>query len=217
MSRTNSESLEKLVDVSKKYGVFCIIRHAERENILRPEDASKALLTEKGKEDAMALGRELSDIERIDFYHSPVERCIETVDYLARGYRGYYELKGSSAYSGCPYILDDKKFNELIFEKTGPVFLRDWFSRKLPNSIIKPWDEAFNMMIHGLKSINLGKKGIVDVHITHDINIALFLNTLFGSSWIDQQAWPDYLEMIIVYYDEKDMWIYGRGVTKKID
>ena len=211
------KSVNELVKLSKNYNAIAIVRHAEREHIFRPEDSHKALLTEKGKKDAEELGRYLSSIKKIDFYHSPVQRCIETVEHIVKGYRGEYKIMGSNSYSGAPYIKDGKKFNELIFRKTGHGFVNEWISNKIPPEIILPLDESFYMMVRGLKLINCCKKGVVDMHITHDINIALFLVKIFNIKNMGVFKWPDFLEMIILYYDEENTWVYGRGKSIKID
>ncbi len=211
------KSVDELVRVSKNYHAIAILRHAEREDIWRPEDSHKALLTEKGKKDAEELGRHLSPIKRIDFYHSPVQRCIETVDHIVKGYGGEYKIMGSNTYSGAPYIKDGEKFNELMFRKTGPGFINEWISNKISPEIILPLDESFYMMVRGLKSINCCKKGVVDMHITHDINIALFIVKIFNIKNMDGFKWPNFLEMIILYYDDENTWVYGRGKSIKIE
>ena len=66
--------------------VFFLVRHAERDHI-KPTDADYGAhvgLTERGREQALALGRCIPDGDMV-FYSSPVGRCIETAQFIAKG------------------------------------------------------------------------------------------------------------------------------------
>lgn len=67
--------------------VFFLVRHAERDHI-KPTDADYGAhvgLTERGREQALALGRCIPDADMV-FFSSPVGRCVETAQCIGRGH-----------------------------------------------------------------------------------------------------------------------------------
>jgi len=209
------ECIDKLSELSNEFNTISVIRHADREHILKPDEADKAMLTEEGKKKAESYGKNLSKINNIDFYHSPVHRCKQTVNHICQGYNGHSNIKGVNKFSGCPYILDSKEFNEKIFELGGRTFINEWVDGNISSLIIKPWDIAISDMLKGLKKNHSSDAKVTDLHVTHDINISLFLNAIKDLTGIDYE-WPGYLEMIIISYDEKGTYIHGRGDKKKV-
>jgi len=209
------KAIDKLDELSTSSNTISMIRHSDRYPIREPEKSHLAMLTDEGKENAISFGKELSVINNIDFYHSPVDRCRQTIDYIRRGYKGSSDIKGVTNFSGCPYILDNKKFNEIIFKLGGRDFIENWILGDIPSSIIKPPKEAVKYMISGLKDKHYGKKGVIDIHVTHDINIALFLTAIKNFTKIEYE-WPGYLEMIIISYKEDEICLHGRGFSQEI-
>ncbi len=65
--------------------VAVILRHAERYPVVDPLTHSQVLLTEKGLEDAYNRGKVLSFLKPVTFYASPVPRCQQTAEGIAKG------------------------------------------------------------------------------------------------------------------------------------
>lgn len=69
--------------------VYLLIRHGERRHIT-PEDpdfGAHVGLTDKGREQALNLGKCISPEGDIVFFSSPVGRCMETAEFIAKGRR----------------------------------------------------------------------------------------------------------------------------------
>lgn len=76
--------------------VCLLVRHGERGHILPndPDHGAFVALTEHGREQAFALGKVLSQERKIDgpaseeisFFSSPVGRCMETAEFIGRGF-----------------------------------------------------------------------------------------------------------------------------------
>ena len=67
--------------------VFLLVRHGERRHIT-PEDpdfGAHVGLTDKGREQALSLGKCIPPEGDICFYSSPVGRCMETARYIGEG------------------------------------------------------------------------------------------------------------------------------------
>jgi broad specificity phosphatase PhoE len=84
-----TQLLERIRDIDLSYPTFLMIRHSEREY---PEDVREVLdapLTDEGREGAREFGAALpldsSPAPRRRILYSPVERCVETAQYLEQG------------------------------------------------------------------------------------------------------------------------------------
>ena len=67
--------------------VFLLIRHGERRHIT-PEDpdfGAHVGLTERGREQALALGKSIPAEGDMSFFSSPVGRCVETAENIGAG------------------------------------------------------------------------------------------------------------------------------------
>jgi hypothetical protein len=67
--------------------VYLLVRHGERGHITPgdPDYGAHVGLTERGREQALALGRAIPAEGDICFYSSPVGRCVQTAECIGRG------------------------------------------------------------------------------------------------------------------------------------
>ena len=67
--------------------VYLLVRHGERRHITPddPDFGAHVGLTEKGREQALGLGRSIPSEGDICFYSSPVGRCMETAQFIGKG------------------------------------------------------------------------------------------------------------------------------------
>ena len=70
--------------------VFFLVRHGERNHITPndPDFGAHVGLTERGREQALALGKCIPAEDDIVFFSSPVGRCVETAQCIGRGRAG---------------------------------------------------------------------------------------------------------------------------------
>lgn len=69
--------------------VFFLVRHGERGHIMPddPDHGAFVGLTDSGREQAFNLGKAIvADCRSISFFSSPVGRCMQTAEYIGRGY-----------------------------------------------------------------------------------------------------------------------------------
>ena len=184
--------------------ISLIIRHAERNPIVRMEAAFDALLTEKGKEDARDLGKRLSALGPIRLYSSPIERCVQTAEYIKRGITegdGTGVFEGSLPDLGGPYITGLWEDVVRKVEELGqPVFVRKWFDGELPESLVMPLEQAARNQVSILRR-QLGDGAHSSVNVTHDWNI-MILREYFFNLRHDDIAAPPYLDGIAAYMEK---------------
>lgn len=67
--------------------VFLLVRHGERNHITPndPDFGAHVGLTERGREQALSLGKCIPAEGDICFYSSPVGRCVETAEFIGKG------------------------------------------------------------------------------------------------------------------------------------
>ena len=67
--------------------VFLLVRHGERNHITPndPDFGAHVGLTERGREQALSLGRCIPQTGDMSFFSSPVGRCMETAQCIAKG------------------------------------------------------------------------------------------------------------------------------------
>jgi broad specificity phosphatase PhoE len=128
-----TQLLERIRDIDLSYPTFLMIRHSEREY---PEDVREVLdapLTDEGREGAREFGTALpldsSSAARTRILYSPVERCVETAQYLAQGIE---EREGGGA------VATSFEEAALFGIRAGKQNFRDFLVRD-SNDIMNHW------------------------------------------------------------------------------
>lgn len=193
--------------------VSIIMRHAERFDITTMKNALDALLTEKGKQDALELGKQLSLLEKVDLYHSPVERCRETAEKLQEGLTkegAISEIRGHLLQLGGPYIVGP--WQEVIagIEQHGhDGFLRKWFSGTLSPELIKSLPDAAYEQAEIL-SLQLDDSSRSCINVTHDWNIMILREHYFG---LDHETvgMPDFMDGMVAWKERDGIVLCYQG------
>jgi hypothetical protein len=169
-----------------------VIRHAQRCEIKGAQAYWTCGLTEAGMEQAHAFGRSLAGrFPGYRIFHSPVKRCGQTALAISE------ELGGAPVHPekalGVSYIRVSVEEGFAEADKHGNNFLREWFDGRVPAGMFMPLAEARDLLIAYLKSkTEQAPCGTLDIHITHDWNINVLREGIFGLRHEDA-GWPDYL------------------------
>ncbi|MCX7677630.1 MAG: histidine phosphatase family protein [Spirochaetes bacterium] len=196
-----------------------IIRHAEREQITETFRALEALLTEKGKQEAVLLGKTLARFGNFIINHSPVQRCKQTAEKIAEGIiesGSSAQINGSLVELGGPYITGH--WSDIVSEidKRGfNGFVRAWFDGKLPETLIAPLDVSAKQQAAILR-IQLERGDASYVNVSHDWNIMCLREYYFGIQHEDVGT-PAYLDGLVAILDCGGMKLYCNGREKFIE
>jgi len=158
-------------------------RHAERYDITDLATSHTVLLTEKGKQDAIAFGRRLAAGQTdAVLFHSPVPRCRQTAEGIARGLdTERVQVSGLSPLAwlgGDPLAIDTGFADDHIRTHGVDGFLRSWFDGLFPPERVIPLAEAARFQMRELLAqAELGTSLVVD--ITHDWNLMVVLEYYF--------------------------------------
>lgn len=185
-----------------KQPVAVILRHAERYPVVDPLTHSKVLLTEKGHEDAFNLGKSLSFLKPAAFYASPVTRCQQTAEGIAKGIHnpdGTPPLVSYLYALGGPYILGEwTEIMRLVQTHGISTYLRKWFDGELPEDLVMPVEEAAQLEFDILKKQLESHENAIN--ITHDWNIMIMRQHFFNLRHEDI-GYPSFLDGMTAYME----------------
>jgi len=179
-------------DVIKMIGTFApegrsavMLRHAARFPIVDMTRPELAELTPEGSATAEAMGEQLRGHDGVRLFHSPVKRCQQTAECLARGARRAgvsVELAGAEEALGVEYILDMKAAAQLSVEH-GDHFVRRWMDGQVPENVIWRTERiaAAKVDYVARKLAEPCRPGRwLDLHVSHDWNVMVLRERLLG-------------------------------------
>ena len=183
--------------------VAAILRHAERfpiEDQARPELAE---LKPSGIQAAEEFGAALRGFATVRLFHSPVKRCQQTADAIARGARTRglaATVIGPREALGVEYIANTVEAGRLALAH-GEHFIRLWFQGQVDRSVVWPPDVVGarhrDFIVRTLgEPDGLGRR--LDLHVSHDWNILALREWLLGVRH-EEAGWVDYLEGVAFY------------------
>jgi len=191
------EILDTLRTLNSRRAVALLIRHAERFPIVDATDPTRAELNPAGRAAAEALGARLEGFSCLRLFHSPVPRCQQTAECIARGAESAgldVTLEGPQDPLGIDYILDLAEAGRLT-ARHGDHFVRLWFSGKISAGVIRPAAEiaAEKLAYLTARLDDAAAPGRLDVHISHDWNTIILRELMLGVRH-EEAGWLDYLD-----------------------
>lgn len=172
-----------------------MLRHADRDKIPQGSFGNEVLLNEKGIERSINFGTELKSIPLSRIYTSPIARCIQTSEYIVKGYGCKTEIIETRA-------LGDPGLHIENAEIAGEYFLKYGFHEILDNYISgkiipgMPTHEVFKERINDFIETNLSEKGLT-LFITHDSMVAMYEFIQNGTIYT-KENWVKYLNGPII-------------------
>jgi hypothetical protein len=190
--------LETLRSLPAHTNAAAFLRHAERFPILADTDHTLAELTPSGHAAAEAFGTRIEGFVRVRIFHSPVKRCRQTAEGIARGWAsrgGVVEIVGAADALGVDYILDPAEAARLATEH-GDHFIRLWFSGQVGPAVIRGAEQiAARKLAHLTERLHEpcahGRR--LDLHVSHDWNILTLRELLCGVRH-EEAGWLNFLD-----------------------
>lgn len=184
-------------DISnRRFGL--LIRHAERDEIKDSEFGNDVLLTENGKRDAEKLGKSLSEYNVIRIYTSPVERCVQTAQFIKKGLQKNVEIVITNE-------LGDPGFHVADADLAGKTYINhgfvksynDFSNGKLPEG----WATLDYLKSYANEFLQSKTEyGGVTVFVSHDSLIANFALANNIKKYDTKTDWVPYLDGVLLDY-----------------
>ncbi len=204
-----SKLLETIRTLPPGGGAAVVLRHAARFPIADPSEPTLAEITPAGAAAAESFGAQITGFDELRIFHSPVKRCAQTAENIARG-AGRAGLRvnlvGAHATLGVDYIKDPVEVGRMN-TLHGEKFVRLWFSGRVPEAAILPAvriaTAKVNFLAERLKEP--GKRGRrLDLHVTHDWNV-IILRELMLNVRHEEAGWLNYLDGVAISWQAGDL------------
>ena len=170
-----------------------LIRHADRDDIPSGSFGNEILLNEKGKLNAQCFGRKLSKVNINKIFTSPIKRCVQTAENIAKGYKNNFEIIETTAL-GNPgiHIYDDKLAGEYFMRSGGFEMYKHFTQGKEIPGVCKV--EQMNVSMTSFLIEKTQDNGVT-LFISHDMIIAMYHYCL-NKTIYTKENWINYLSGI---------------------
>jgi hypothetical protein len=192
------ELLQTLHALPSDAPAAAFLRHAKRFPITDESEPTLAEITPEGAASAEALGAAIRGFDCVRIFHSPVKRCRQTAECIARGLAAAgvpVEVAGPEDALGIDYILDLKEAGRLTV-KHGDHFVRLWFTGQIPATVVRAAEEiAVRKLAHLTQRLQdpCARGRRLDLHVSHDWNIIILRELMLGVCH-EQAGWLDFLD-----------------------
>lgn len=187
--------INKLKKYNQNAKIALIIRHADRELIPDGEIGNDILINEKGVKNSIELGKLLKQYKINKIFTSPIDRCVQTSEFITNGYgKNIQIIKSNSLGDPGLHVSDEKEAGD-FYLKYGfdEMYKRYKQNKKIPG-VPKP-AELKELMTDFIKT-NTQQKGIT-IFVTHDSVIA-FYDFALNDNIYTKDNWINYLSGMIL-------------------
>lgn len=186
---------ETLKHYSDNSQLSLLIRHGDRDNIPQGSFGNEILLNEKGKQNSLKFGESIAGMRVNKILTSPVGRCVQTAEFIAKGYGRNIEIIETIAL-GAPglHIIDEKIAGEFYlnygFDEMYKRFLNEIEIPGIPTTI------EINKSITKFLIDHSNQNGIT-IFVTHDMLIAFYHYSINKTIYM-KDNWIKYLSGLIL-------------------
>jgi broad specificity phosphatase PhoE len=175
--------------------VSLLIRHANRDKIPTGSFGNEVMLNEAGKTNALKFGEALSDLKINKIMTSPIGRCVQTGEFIAKGYGKAIDIIETKALGAPGLHITDEKIAGKFFMEQGFEELYRRIINDIPISGI-PDAKQFNQLMTDFLIENTKDKGLT-IFVTHDLLIA-FYHYSINKTIYTRENWVKYLDGLIL-------------------
>jgi broad specificity phosphatase PhoE len=170
--------------------ISLLLRHADRDDIPKGSFGAEILLNEKGKQNAQIFGEKMSERKINRIYTSPVGRCVQTAEYITKGYGSSIEIIETTSLGAPGLHISDERIAGDFFLQYGfdKMYKRFMQGKEIPGI---PNINELNYRITNFINENSTENGTT-IFITHDMLIA-FYHFSINKKVYTKDNWIDYM------------------------
>lgn len=187
--------INELKNFNEDAKIALIVRHADRELIPDGKFGNEILINEKGIKNSIEFGKLLNQYTINKIITSPIDRCIQTSEFIRTGYGKNIGIIKSNAL-GDPglHVYDEKEAGE-FYLKFGfdEMYKRYNNYQEIPGV---PTPKELNKLMTNFIKTNTTQKGIT-IFVTHDSVIA-FYDFALNKKVYTKENWVSYLSGMII-------------------
>ena len=187
--------VEKLKQFTERDRLSLIIRHGDRDKIPQGSFGNEVMLNDDGIRNSIAFGKELSNLKVNKIYTSPIGRCVQTAESIARGYGHDIEIIETNALGAPGLHISDKIVAGEFFLKHGfdEMYKRFINEMQIPGI---PSIKEVNSLVTSYVNKNTNDVGLT-IFVTHDMLIA-FYHYSINKKIYTKENWVKYLSGLIL-------------------
>lgn len=170
--------------------ISLLLRHADRDDIPQGSFGNEILLNEKGKQNAQSFGEKLAVNKINRIFTSPVRRCVQTAEFLVKGYGRSIEIIETNALGAPGLHINDEKIAGEFYLQNGfdEMYKRFMAGEEIPGI---PNINELNYRITKFINENSTQNGTT-IFITHDMLIA-FYHFSINKKVYTKDNWVNYM------------------------
>ncbi len=172
-----------------------LIRHGDRDKIPEGSFGNEILLNEKGKQNSFIFGESLAKLNVNKILTSPVGRCVQTAEQIAKGYGKDIEIIETTSLGAPGLHIHDEKIAGEFYLKHGFDEIYQRFLREIKIPGIPTVSEV-NESITKFLIENTNQNGLT-IFVTHDMLIAFYHYSLNKSRYT-KENWIKYLSGLLL-------------------
>ena len=172
-----------------------LIRHAERNHIPDNTFGNEVLLNKNGILNAIKFGNELSNLKLNKILTSPIGRCIQTAENIAKGYGKHIDIEETIALGAPGLHITNEAIANIFFLEQG---FEEMYHRYINDIPIPGMLDAqyFNKLQTNFLVENTTEKGLT-IFISHDMQIAYYHYSI-NKTIYTKENWIKYLSGLII-------------------
>jgi broad specificity phosphatase PhoE len=209
--------LNYIKDLNSDNLISVFIRHSEREEPRELSDILKAPLTEQGKYTAFEFGKELPNNINYRIFHSILERCIDTAEYIEKGIiKNKGKVKVRRPMKNLTKIEGkNEKFLEYLGRDSFD-FINFYLAGHYPPEDIEPAIKVAQRTASELSQNSLtAETNSVDIYVTHDFHVLVYL--FYWGGIFNSSKWIQYLDGFILQFNNNKLKFYYNGEIKEVN
>jgi broad specificity phosphatase PhoE len=179
-----------------------LIRHAERPEIVPNEVGNDVVLTEQGKKDTAQYAQSISG-QIVSMMTSPIERCIETAEIIAKEKDFPVKYIERSCLLGNPgFVIEDGKLAWQQWQNKGHDEVNQHLlsaTDALPGFV--DFGTAVNSFLKEIAATLAESPEGLHVWVTHDVMLATLASRTLPSH-LTLADWPDFLGHLVVTLED---------------
>ncbi|MEZ9461477.1 hypothetical protein CWO01_11615 [Vibrio splendidus] len=179
-----------------------LIRHAERLEIAPNEVGNDVVLTEQGKQDTAIYAQSIRG-QVVSMMTSPIERCIETAEIIAKEKGFPAENIERSCLLGNPgFVIEDGKLAWQQWQTKGHDFVNQHLlsaTVALPGFV--DFETGVNAFLNEIATSLADAPEGLHVWVTHDVMLATLASRI-SSNHLTLAEWPHFLGYLMVTLED---------------
>ncbi|MCU0861978.1 MAG: histidine phosphatase family protein [Methanomassiliicoccales archaeon] len=208
--------LQDLALVPEGRNCALIIRHADRNGAIDALVDAKEGLNEVGRKRSMELGAALRRFDYLRMISSPVERCVETCEAMAKGFGPNHTIE-TTEYLGmmAPTMLQPGVAYQLMRSMGLHGFVEAYVAGRIDKKAVLSCEEGARMLMAYAIDRLRGATGTALSLVTHDMLITPAMVRYFGYDHRTKGLVP-FLDGMVLYESDYGLRLCHAGKVLKV-